>query len=64
MASQHKKMDPFAVEGDFFRIKDLLEPEERQTLERIRSFLADKVEPSAASCGPGRNPPATGGRDP
>ncbi|MGW1597532.1 acyl-CoA dehydrogenase family protein [Streptomyces sp. NPDC002343] len=47
MAAHHKKVDPFAVEGDFFRIKDLLEPGERQTLERIRSFLADKVEPSA-----------------
>ncbi|MDT0609078.1 acyl-CoA dehydrogenase family protein [Streptomyces lancefieldiae] len=47
MSAQHKKIDPSAVEGDFFRIKDLLSPEERQTLERIRTFLREKVEPNA-----------------
>ncbi|NEA51227.1 acyl-CoA dehydrogenase family protein [Streptomyces sp. SID10815] len=47
MSTQHKKVDPSAVEGDFFRVKDLLSAQERQTLERIRSFLAEKVEPRA-----------------
>ncbi|MFQ6148241.1 acyl-CoA dehydrogenase family protein [Streptomyces seoulensis] len=47
MSTQHKKVDPSAVEGDFFRVKDLLSAQERQTLERIRSFLAEKVAPRA-----------------
>ncbi|GAA5041210.1 acyl-CoA dehydrogenase family protein [Streptomyces similanensis] len=47
MSTQHKKVDPSAVEGDFFRVKDILSAQERQTLERIRSFLAEKVEPRA-----------------
>ncbi|MFG2847970.1 acyl-CoA dehydrogenase family protein [Kitasatospora sp. NPDC048296] len=47
MSTQHKKIDPAAVEGDFFRVKDLLSSQERETLERVRTFLAEKVEPTA-----------------
>ncbi|MCP2259836.1 glutaryl-CoA dehydrogenase [Streptoalloteichus tenebrarius] len=47
MSRQQKKIDPAAVEGDFFRVKDLLSDQERRTLDRVRAFLAEKVEPTA-----------------
>lgn len=42
-----KAADPGAVEGDFFAIKDLLAPDERRALERVRAFLDERVRPNA-----------------
>ncbi|MFC7310431.1 acyl-CoA dehydrogenase family protein [Streptomyces monticola] len=42
-----KRTDPGAVEGDFYAVKDLLDPEERQILDRVRAFLDAEVRPLA-----------------
>lgn len=47
MTIRQKSIDPGAVEGDFFHVKDLLEGDERERLERVRQFMADRVAPQA-----------------
>ncbi|MFB7499872.1 acyl-CoA dehydrogenase family protein [Streptomyces sp. NPDC056161] len=42
-----QKIEPAAVEGDFFYVKDLLDADERKKLERVREFLAEAVRPHA-----------------
>lgn len=43
----HHEADPGAVEGDFYRVKDLLDDDERKTLDAVREFLVERVAPRA-----------------
>ncbi|MBP0456937.1 acyl-CoA dehydrogenase family protein [Streptomyces montanisoli] len=47
MAERQHRIDPAAVEGDFFHVRDLLESEERKKLDRVRDFLVERVAPRA-----------------
>ncbi|WP_406312247.1 acyl-CoA dehydrogenase family protein [Streptosporangium sp. NBC_01639] len=47
MSVRQKRIDPAAVEGDFYHIKDLLTDEERKTLDRVREFMVNEVQPIA-----------------
>jgi glutaryl-CoA dehydrogenase len=47
MAERQHKIDPAAVEGDFYYVKDLLDGGEREKLDRVRAFLTDRVAPRA-----------------
>ncbi|MFJ5521238.1 acyl-CoA dehydrogenase family protein [Streptomyces griseoluteus] len=47
MSVRPQRIEPAAMEGDFFYVKDLLDAEERKKLERVREFLAEKVRPHA-----------------
>ncbi|GAA3757253.1 acyl-CoA dehydrogenase family protein [Streptomyces tremellae] len=40
-------IDSGAAEGDFYHVKDLLDPDERAKLDRVRAFLVDRVAPGA-----------------
>ncbi|MGQ7350383.1 acyl-CoA dehydrogenase family protein [Quadrisphaera oryzae] len=47
MSSSSTRIDSGAVEGDFFRIHDLLSPEEAAVVDRVRTFLRERVQPGA-----------------
>ncbi|WP_030902323.1 acyl-CoA dehydrogenase family protein [Streptomyces sp. NRRL F-5126] len=47
MAERQHRIDPAAVEGDFFYVRDLLDREERGKLDRVRDFLVERVAPRA-----------------
>ncbi|MFD4791114.1 acyl-CoA dehydrogenase family protein [Streptomyces sp. NPDC058459] len=47
MSVRPRRIEPAAVEGDFFYVKDLLDADERKKLERVREFLAEEVRPHA-----------------
>ncbi|MFE9252031.1 acyl-CoA dehydrogenase family protein [Streptomyces sp. NPDC007088] len=47
MAEHQHRTDPGAVEGDFYRVKDLLDADERKRLDAVREFLVTRVAPHA-----------------
>jgi glutaryl-CoA dehydrogenase len=44
---RQQRIDPAAVEGDFYCVKDLLTEDERKTLDRVREFMVARVRPIA-----------------